>query len=126
MVNSAFVFRRAKELNYEFQPNRSTITRHLGEYNTELFEKYLKDNEFIIESEVIDELRQCNIDRATLKLDLRLQEAHRVSKKKIRASDNAAKVYMEEANLEFDNYQNSLAGNSTDTTDEAHEKIPES
>ena len=29
---------------------------------------------------------------------------------------------MEEANLEFDNYQNSLAGNSTDTPDEAYEK----
>ena len=29
MVNSAFLFKRAKELNYEFDPNRSSIVRHL-------------------------------------------------------------------------------------------------
>ena len=122
MLNSAFIFRRAKELNYDFQPNRSTITRHLGEYDHELFEKYLKDNELIIETEILDELRQCNIDKATIKLDLRLQEAHRVSKKKALVPTNAASIYMEEANHAFENYQKSLAGNFIDTPDEAYEK----
>ena len=72
--------------------------------------------------EVLDELGQCNINSAVKRLDLHLQDAHRVAKKKIHASDNAPRIYMEEANQEFDNYQKSLADNSTDTPNEAYKK----
>ena len=102
--------------------NWSTIIRKLGQYDTELLKKYLTDNKTIIETKILDELRQCNINRATRKLNLNFQEAHWVSKKKICNLVNAARIYMEVPHVEFDNYQKSDVENSADTPEEGYEK----
>ena len=45
MFNSAFLLKRAKELNYEFDPSRATIVRHLGTYDLDVLNNYLRDND---------------------------------------------------------------------------------
>ena len=122
MVNSAFVLRRAKELNYEYQPNRPSIVRHLGSYDLNLFSNYLLENDNTIQADVLQEIQKNNISGAIAKFDIHLHEAHRVSKKKKRAADEVSKVHMEKANSEFDNYKLSLIGQSADDPEAAYRK----
>ena len=121
-VNSAFLLKRAKELNYEFEPNRSTIIRHLGSYDMDIFTDYLRDNESIIEKEVLAEISKCDVSNAIVKLDIHLHEAHRVAKKKERRAETKPEMFMLKANSEFDNYKNSLNGLSIDTPEKALRK----
>ena len=88
-----------------------------------MFTKYLSDNEAHIQEDVLGELSACNISNAIVKFDIHLHNAHKVSKKtKRHTTCNAAKIAMEKANSEFDNYQKSLIGESADTTEEALSK----
>ena len=122
MVNSAFLLKRAKELNYEFQPNRSSIVRHLGSYNIDVFTNFLRENDAIIQNDVLGELSNQNIHGAIKKFDVHLQEAHRVSRKKKRAENQTPTTFMTKANSEFDNYRKSLNGQSDDTPEVALDK----
>ena len=126
MVNSAFLLKRSKELNYEFQPNRSTIVRHLGTYDIDVFTNYLRENDSIIQNEVLGEISKSDIHNAIRKFDIHLHEAHRVAKKKkINADNNIPKSFMLKANSEFDNYRKTLNGQATDTPEEALRKYQE-
>ena len=112
----------AKELNYEFNPNRPVIVRHLGAYNLDLLAEYLRDNERMQE-DVLDELSNCNITNAVIKFDCHLHDALRVAKiKKTRPGNNAPKIAMGKANEEFDNYLKSLKGESSESQEEALKK----
>ena len=123
-VNSAFLLKRSKELNYEFNPNRATIVRHLSTYNIDVFTNYLRENDELIQNDVIGEISNENINGAIIKLDIHLHEAHRISKKKTKrkTENDTAKAFMAKANSEFDNYRQSLNGQSLDTPDEALER----
>ena len=77
MISSSSLLRRAKELNYEYNPHRTMISRHLGSYDYNLFNSHLNDNQSIIEEDILNELHQCNIDRALIKLDLHIRDAHK-------------------------------------------------
>lgn len=122
MFNSSCLLKRAKELNYEFNPNRPVIVRHLGAYNLDLLAEYLRDNERMQE-DVLDELSNCNITNAVIKFDCHLHDALRVAKiKKTRPGNNAPKIAMGKANEEFDNYLKSLKGESSESQEEALKK----
>ena len=123
MFSSAFLLKRAKELNYEFDPNRPTIVRHLGCYDLNVFENCLRENEAQLQEDVLGEMSKCDITKAVIKLDTHLHDALRVAKKKKAVTVNSApKIAMEKANEEFDNFQRSMKGESTDSTEEAWRK----
>ena len=123
MFNSAFLLKRAKELNYEFDPNRATIVRHLGTYNIDVLTNYLRDNDERLQEDVLGEVSRFDINKAVIKLDTHLHDALRVSKKKKTVTlNNAPKTAMERANAEFENYQQSLKGESSDSSDDAMKK----
>ena len=121
IVNCAHLLKRAKELNYEFNPRHSPIVRHTGRYDIELMKNHLIANQQSIENEVFQELRKCDINSAILKLDKHLHNAHRTSSIK-RTAAVLDRKYMDEANREFRNSKNSLNGQSRDTPDQAYEK----
>ena len=123
MFNSGFLLKRAKELNFEFDPNRPTIVRHLGDYDLDVLSNYLRSNEVVVQSDVLSEMSKCNINNAVIKLDTHLHDALRVAKKKKTiTTNNVPKLAMEKANEEFDNYQKSLRGESVDSVEEAWKK----
>ena len=122
MINSSFLLRRAKELNYEFNPHRTLITRHLGSYDFNLFNTYLHENENTIHEEILSELHNCNINRALIKLNLHMHAAHQLSKIKIPKDDELPRIQMERANTAFETYQDSLVGNSIDTPEETYRR----
>ena len=82
VISSSFLLKRAKKLTYEFNPHGTTITRHLGSYDEDQFNTYLNENQNMIKEDLLHELRQCNIDRAFVKLDSHIHEAHKASKVK--------------------------------------------
>ena len=47
MINCSLLLRRAKELNYEFDPHKDIITRHLSTYDCGVFERNLNDILFL-------------------------------------------------------------------------------
>ena len=113
MFSSAFLLKRAKELNYEFNPHRPTIVRHLGCYNIDLLTNYLRDNEEQLQRDVLGEMSKCNINNAVIKLDHHLHDAIRFAKKKKASTvNNVPKMAMEKASKEFENYQKSLKGHA--------------
>ena len=123
LYNSAFLLKRAKELNYEFDPNRPKIVCHLGCYNLDVFTDHLRNNEAQLQGDVLGEINKCNINNAIIKLDCHLHKALRLAKKKKAVTrNNAPKIAMEKSNEEFKNYQKSLSGESNDSVEEAWKK----
>ena len=104
MYNSGFLLKRARELNYEFDPNRPTIVRYLGSYDLDVLTNHLRENEEQIQGDVLAEMSMCNINNAVIKLDTHLRDALRVAKKKKTITvNNAPKIAMEKANEMFEN-----------------------
>ena len=123
MFNSVFLLKRAKELNYEFDPHRAKIVRHLGTYDMKALTNYLTENDTRLQGDVLSEINRLDINKAVIKLNNHLHDALRVAKKKkIVNINNASKTAMERANLEFENYQKSLKGESIDSSSDALKK----
>ena len=123
VFNSAFLLKRAKELNYEFDPHRPTIVRYLGNYDLDMLKNYLRENETQLQGDVLGEMSKCNINSAVIKLDHHLHTALRFARKKKTVTlNNVPKIAMEKANEEFENYQRSLKGESIDSTEDAWRK----
>ena len=102
MNNTAFIFKRAKELNYEFGPNRPTIIRQIGTYDLDVLANHPHDNETQIQEDVSGEIGKSNFNNAIIKFDIQLHDAHRVAiKKKKQTGCHAPKIAMENANLQF-------------------------
>ena len=98
------------------------ITRHMGSYDHELFNAYLDDNQDIIEEDILGELRHCNINRALIKLDSYMQEAHKISKIKTPKATELPRMQMEKANSAFESYQDSLEDNSAKSPEGAYQE----
>ena len=84
IISSSFLYKRSKQLNYEFDPNHTEVFRHMGSYDDTKITNYLGSNKVIIENEILTELDKCNIDKAVIKLNSHLNQAHKVAKKKRR------------------------------------------
>ena len=110
-----------KDLNYEFDPNKIPTLRYTGCYEPEKLKDYLNRNHHLLEEEMLNDLQNCDIDSAILKLDNHLHEAHRSASIK-RTRIALDRRYMEEANIQYNNYQRSLKGQSNDTPDQAYSK----
>ena len=122
VVNCGFLYKRANELNYEYDPHRVIVSRHLGKYDLNKLSNYIQENEYIIHNDILKEIEQCNINRAVTKFNHHMQSAHRSARIKPPKKDEIPREKMEKANIAFENYVNSLSGDSPDTPQEAFDK----
>ena len=110
--------KRSKELNFVFDPNRFTVTRHAGIYDINVMKNYLLENDAQFQQDVLCEVSKSDINKAVVKLDNHIHNALRLAKKKKTfASNNAHRIAMEKANAEFDNFRESLKDESSASDD---------
>ena len=67
---------------YEFDPLQTKPTRYLANYDSDIFERYLKENYNIIERNVLKEFEKENLNGAINNFEERLKRAYQVSEKK--------------------------------------------
>ena len=63
-VNCSFLIKRAKELNYEFNPHKTQLKRYLATYNEVTFENVLREKYNQIENSCNRKLAQENYEDA--------------------------------------------------------------
>ena len=96
------MLKRARDVNYEYDPQSTKIKRHLATYNPEILKTFLRTNFTNIERDVLADLQNSNIDRAVSTLDRYLVEGHRIAKIKTRSHRNDISTnLMDHANKAF-------------------------
>ena len=103
-ISATDILRRAKDVNYEFDPHLFQPKRYLSTYSSSKIENFLHNNLDEIESSVLRELESNDVNRAILVLDRHLDDAHRAAKLKVKLPDKPSTTAMEKANQEFSNY----------------------
>ena len=104
-VNSGNLLKRARDVNYEYDPNSTITKRHLSTYNPNILRTYLRTNFFNIERDILADLENSDINKAVLTLDRYLVEGHKVAKIKPRIdTDDRSNTLMERANKVFYDY----------------------
>ena len=101
---------RAKELNYEYDPEHFKPTRYLANYDTKVFETTLKEMFPEIEGLVCNELLNENIDGAISKLDQELAKVYRKSKIRFTTNDVTSHELMEKANDHYNDLRKCISG----------------
>ena len=119
-INCSMLLRRAKDLNYEFDPYHVKPVRYLSRYDEDTFKGYLEGNYASIERSVLGELEKENINGAIIKMEENLAKAYRISKKKnfVNNDDKEDIKNMEEANEHFNNLQKCMSGDIIADKDE--------
>ena len=119
MISISNLIKRAKSLNYEFDPDRTVIKRHKGIYDMDVIKVYLEGNIRTVQSDILHEIEACNIESAITRLDHHLDRAHKVAKIRRNRVEYMSHDCMERANLEFNNYLKCLDGQSNETLETA-------
>ena len=109
-INSYSLLRRAKDLNYEFDPLHTKPTRYLSNYDAEIFQDYLKENHTRIEKIVLKELEKEDINGAIINLEDHLKKAYKASKKTMDKKERLDYKKMDEANINFNKLQKCMSG----------------
>ena len=124
-INCHTLWRRSKDLNYEFDPQQTKPTRYLATYDTDIFQGYLNDNHRNVEKAVLRELEKENLNGALITFEEHLKKAYKISKKKVSRTEQVEYKKMEQANANFNKLQECLNGEiDGDTTEllEAYKK----
>ena len=116
-INSSMLLRRAKDLNYVFDPQHTKPIRHLSNYNKIIFQEYLTGSFPSLERDVLKELRKENLNGAICKIEEYTTKAYRISKSK-RGPTNTACKKMDDANKKFNNLRSCLNGDTDEDKDE--------
>ena len=111
IINCAFILRRAKDLNYAYDPHKTKIVRYLANYDKEKFSDRIKELFPIIESSVLKEIQNKSIEKAMNKLDHAIDEIYKFSKLR-RNPSRSHEDYrlMNDANTKFDNLRKCING----------------
>ena len=117
-INCSALLRRAKDLNYEFDPQHTKPTRYLGTYNDVIFQESLRNIFPLIEKEVMNELKKENINGAICKIDDHIATAYRNAKVKQNSTKQVKCNKMNNANDNFDNLRKCLSGEIVGDKDE--------
>ena len=117
-MNSSFLVKRAKELNYEFNPHKAQLKRYLATYNENIFENALHEKFNQIQSHCTQEIAKGNFDDAFNNLDDEISNVYRVAKVKRNNADRVATNVVEEANANFHNLRKCIAGETEGDVDE--------
>ena len=121
-IQTSGLLRRAKDLNYEFDPHYSIPTRYLSTYNTHIFEATLKEMFPVIEEKLCKELRNENINGAIGKFDEEIAKVYRAAKVKFVPKDDASYDLMKKANEHFDNLHKCISGEMAGDIDDLTKK----
>ena len=105
---------RAKELNYEYDPNEFVIKRYTKQYNFRNMQDYFEQNSLKIENDIVDKIDSCDIESAIETLNMHISDAHKQSKissKSIKSTLVSPKnaELMNNANSAYEIYQYALA-----------------
>ena len=117
-IDCSSLLRRAKDLNYVFDPNHTKPVRYLGKYDYKLFENLLKCNFKYIEGAVMEKLDNEDINGAILQIEDKLAKVYRTSKVKENTNNGVNNNAMEKANTDFNNLQKCLSGEGDRDIDE--------
>jgi len=110
-ISAGGLYRRASELNYEYNPNKFQIKRYTKQYNHEHMKDFLVQNRISIESEVVNDLNSCNIESAITHLYDHVENAHqqcRINTKTDYTHDKSNAIMLK-ANNDYQNYQKALS-----------------
>ena len=102
-IQSSFLLKRAKDLNYEFDPHKETITRYLASYDSAIFERKLRELFPSMDNYCRKKISDGNLDGALQHMRLNIANVYKVSKiKKVTNSCNIISI-MNDANKKFEN-----------------------
>ena len=116
-IDCSLLLRRAKDLNYVFDPNHTKPVRYLANYNHKVFERWLKSDFPAIEKAVMAELGKENLNGALFQIEDHVAKIYRTSKIKkntVGTNNNA----MEKANVDFNNLKKCMNGEVVGDLDE--------
>ena len=100
---------RARDLNYEFDPQLSKPVRHLGVYDARKFESELNDRFQNLESMILNEIANENIDNAINIFDFEIEDIYRSTKLRVPAV-KSSNDQMVKANEQFEIYRKCIKG----------------
>ena len=113
------IYKRAIDLNYEYNPVDVDICKFRGNYDHDEIQKNLVDRKHVIETCVYEKLHNDDINGAIDLLDEHLKSAHKGYKKETNVVTNPV-INMENVNRAFDEY---ITGLSDSTISEAATQV---
>ena len=117
MISATGLLNRARDLNYEYDPNEFIIKRYNKQYNFTNMHDYFKQNIQNIETDVVNKIDSSDIESAIEILTTYVGDAHKHSKISTKSSVNNASSsknveLMTKANKAYENYQHVLSDSS--------------
>ena len=117
-IHTSFLLKRARELNYEFDPHKETLTRYLSTYDCNIFEDRLKIIYPALERSCRNEIDNGNIDAVLREIDTNIAYIYREAKLKKPEVIPVSVDKMIEANTNFESLRQCITGELTDDFDE--------
>ena len=105
------IYKRAVDLNYEYNPVGVDIWKLRGVYDYDAIQKNLVGKKSVIETGTYDKLHIDDISGAIDLLDEHIKSAHKGNKKETKVATNLA-INMENVNGTFDGYIKALSDNT--------------
>ena len=107
VIQPTTLFRRAKDLTYEYDPTLMKPVRYLSNYDTAKFEDQMRRNFKKIESSILKQVEREDISRAILEMDNHIDKIYKNCKtpQQSQLSDE-----IEEANRKFEILRQGLCG----------------
>ena len=68
-INCSMLLRRAKDLNYEFDPHQVKPVRYLSSYDEDTFKRFLESNYAAVERSILEDLGKESINGAKIKME---------------------------------------------------------
>ena len=109
-IDCSLLLRRAKDLNYVFDPNHTKPVRYLATYDHKVFENWMKSDYPAIEKAVMMELGKENLNGALFQIEEHLAKIYKSSKVKKNTIDDMKYNAMEKANTDFSNLKKCMNG----------------
>ncbi len=123
-IQCAFLLKRARDLNYEYDPHKESIKRYLASYDTVKFENNLREIFPSMDRHCRKLLNEGNINDVIHHIELSIDKVYRNSKV-IQVANRIEDNIMQEANLNFKNLRKCIT-DKKDNFDEILQQYQES
>ena len=124
-INCSFLLRRAKELNYEYNPQSEKLVRFLSSYDYNIFENVLRKRFSGIDRVCREELGVENIDNALRHIDRNISDIYKLSKVR-RKEKSCESDVMNKANENVVRLQKCINGERNENFDDILHQYQES
>ena len=112
------MLKRARDLNYEFDPHKESLTRYLSSYDCNIFANRLTAVYPALEINCRSEIENGNIDNVLREIDTNISNAYREAKMKKAEVIPASADSMNEANTNFESLRKCISGEEIEDFDE--------